>query len=139
MVAAAVGPITAKPLEHRGVTPLQPERGRLGALVRTLVAHYERAETVALATVAGVLQIRSRVAVLDGEVLPLSPSSLEVLRLLAARRGEVVTRDDVLDVLPGDSRDPHAAEVAVARLREATGRRDLVKTVVKRGYRLELA
>jgi uroporphyrinogen-III synthase len=86
-----------------------------------------------------VLQIRSRVAVLDGEVLPLSPSSLEVLRLLAARRGEVVTRDDVLDVLPGDSRDPHAAEVAVARLREATGRRDLVKTVVKRGYRLELA
>ena len=28
MVAAAVGPITAKPLEHRGVTPLQPERGR---------------------------------------------------------------------------------------------------------------
>ena len=139
MVAAAVGPITAKPLEHRGVTPLQPERGRLGALVRTLVAHYEQAETVALATVAGVLQIRSRVAVLDGEVLPLSPSSLEVLRLLASRRGEVVTRDDVLDVLPGDSRDPHAAEVAVARLREATGRRDLVKTVVKRGYRLELA
>ena len=94
---------------------------------------------MALATVAGTLQIRSRVAVLDGEVLPLSPSSLEVLRLLAARRGEVVTRDDVLDVLPGDSRDPHAAEVAVARLREATGRRDLVKTVVKRGYRLELA
>ena len=139
MVAAAVGPLTARPLEHRGVTPLQPERGRLGALVRTLVAHYEQAETMALATVAGTLQIRSRVAVLDGEVLPLSPSSLEVLRLLAARRGEVVTRDDVLDVLPGDSRDPHAAEVAVARLREATGRRDLVKTVVKRGYRLELA
>ncbi|ARK06565.1 MULTISPECIES: uroporphyrinogen-III synthase [Cellulosimicrobium] len=139
MVAAAVGPVTARPLEHRGVTPLQPERGRLGALVRTLVAHYEQAETVALATVAGTLQIRSRVAVLDGEVLPLSPSSLEVLRLLAARRGEVVTRDDVLDVLPGDSRDPHAAEVAVARLREATGRRDLVRTVVKRGYRLELA
>ena len=107
--------------------------------MRTLVAHYEQAETMALATVAGTLQIRSRVAVLDGEVLPLSPSSLEVLRLLAARRGEVVTRDDVLDVLPGDSRDPHAAEVAVARLREATGRRDLVKTVVKRGYRLELA
>ena len=50
-----------------------------------------------------------------------------------------MTRDDVLDVLPGDSRDPHAAEVAVARLREAVGRRDLVKTVVKRGYRLELA
>ncbi|BDZ41483.1 hypothetical protein GCM10025865_07820 [Paraoerskovia sediminicola] len=70
MVAAAVGPITAKPLEHRGVTTLQPERGRLGALVRTLVAHYEHADTVALSTVAGRLQIRSRVAVLDGRVLP---------------------------------------------------------------------
>ncbi|WP_413453095.1 uroporphyrinogen-III synthase [Georgenia phoenicis] len=138
MVAAAVGPVTARPLERRGVTPLQPDRGRLGALVRSLVAHYEHAETVALATVAGPLQIRSRVAVLDGVVLPLSPSSLEVLRLLASRHGEVVTRDELLAALPGESSDPHAAEVAVARLREAAGRRDLVRTVVKRGYRLEL-
>lgn len=139
MVAAAVGPITAQPLERRGITPVQPERGRLGALVRALVAHYEHVETLALPTVAGMLQIRSRVAVLDGAVLPLSPSSLEVLRLLAQRRGEVVTRDDVLAVLPGDAVTPHAAEVAIARLREAIGRRDVVKTVVKRGYRLELA
>jgi uroporphyrinogen-III synthase len=41
MVAAAVGPVTAKPLESRGVTALQPDRSRLGALVRALVAHYE--------------------------------------------------------------------------------------------------
>ena len=106
---------------------------------RTLVGHYEHAETLALVTVAGILQIRSRVAVLDGRVLPLSPSGLEVLRLLASRAGEIVTRDQVLAALPGDSRDPHAAEVAVARLREAVGERALVKTVVKRGYRLELA
>nr|WP_255622483.1 uroporphyrinogen-III synthase [Tessaracoccus sp. OS52] len=139
MVAAAVGPITARPLEQRGITPLQPERGRLGALVRTLVQHYERAGTLAVSTVAGNLQLRSRVAVLDGAILALSPSSLEVLRLLAARHGEVVTRDEVLDVLPGSSRDPHAAEVAVARLREAAGHRGLVATVVRRGYRLGLA
>ena len=49
-----------------------------------------------------------------------------------------MTRAQVLDVLPGDSRDPHAAEVAVARLREAAGCRSLVQTVVKRGYRLAL-
>ncbi|WP_420112306.1 uroporphyrinogen-III synthase [Pseudactinotalea sp.] len=138
MVAAAVGPVTATPLEHRGIVPLVPERGRLGALVRTLVAHYEHAETLALTTVAGPLQIRSRVAVLDGHLLPLSPSGLEVLRLLAARRGEVVTREDVLAVLTGDAATGHAAEVAIARLREAMGRRDVIKTVVKRGYRLEL-
>ena len=139
MVAAAVGPVTAGPLESRGIPTLQPDRGRLGALVRTLVGHYEHLESVALATVAGPLVIRARVAVLDGKVLPLSPTGVEVLRLLAAAGGDVVPRERVLDVLPGVSRDPHAVEVAVARLREAAGRRDLVKTVVKRGYRLELA
>ncbi|WP_166852503.1 uroporphyrinogen-III synthase [Isoptericola sp. BMS4] len=138
MVAAAVGPVTARPLESRGVPTLQPERGRLGALVRALVGHYEHIESVALATVAGPLTIRARVAVLDGRVLPLSPTGVGLLRLLAAAGGDVVLRDRVLDVLPGDSRDTHAVEVAVARLREAVGRRDLVKTVVKRGYRLEL-
>ena len=139
MVAAAVGPVTARPLESRGVPTLQPERGRLGALVRSLVGHYDHLESVALATVAGPLVIRARVAVLDSQVLPLSPTGVEVLRLLAAAGGDVVPRERVLDVLPGSSRDPHAVEVAVARLREAAGRRDLVRTVVKRGYRLELA
>ncbi|WP_098465338.1 uroporphyrinogen-III synthase [Isoptericola jiangsuensis] len=139
MVAASVGPVTSRPLAHRGIPTLEPERGRLGALVRALVGHYEQIEAVALGTVAGPLVIRARVAVLDGQVLPLSPTGVEVLRLLAAAGGGVVTREAVLDVLPGVSRDGHAVEVAIARLREATGRRDLVKTVVKRGYRLELA
>lgn len=139
MVAAAVGPITARPLESRGIPTLQPERGRLGALVRALVGHYERAETLALETVSGRLLIRSRSAVLDGSVLPLSPSGHAVLRLLALAQGDVVARDDVLAALPGASSDPHAAEVAIARLRDAAGDRALVKTVVKRGYRLALA
>ena len=138
-VAAAVGPVTAKPLEHRGIVPLQPERGRLGALVRALVGHYEHIESVALSTVAGSLVIRARVAVLDGKVLPLSPTGVAVLRLLAAAEGDVVPREEVLAALPGDSQDTHAAEVAIARLREAAGRRDLIRTVVKRGYRIELA
>lgn len=138
LVMAAVGPITAKPLEDRGIKTLQPERGRLGALVRALVGHYERIESVALVTVAGPLQIRARVAVLNGRVLPLSPTGVEVLRLLAAAGGDVVSRDQVLAALPGESTDPHAAEVAIARLRETTGR-DLIRTVVKRGYRIELA
>ncbi|MCL1870682.1 MAG: uroporphyrinogen-III synthase [Promicromonosporaceae bacterium] len=138
-VAAAVGPVTARPLVQRGITPIQPERGRLGALVRALVAHYEQVEAVALATVAGPLVVRARVAVLDGQVLPLSPTGVEVLRLLAAAGGDVVPRERVLDALPGDSRDPHAVEVAIGRLREAVGRRDLVRTVVKRGYRIERA
>lgn len=136
MVAAAVGPVTARPLQDRGIDPVVPERGRLGALVRTLVAHYDEAATAAVATVAGPLQVRRTVALLGGHVMPLSPSSLAVLRLLATADGDVVSRAQVLAALPGDSRDPHAAEVAVARLRESAGDRRLVQTVVKRGYRL---
>ena len=41
-----------------------------------------------------------------------------------------------LQKMPGDSTDPHAAEVAVARLRSSLGNRELVTTVPRRGYRL---
>lgn len=137
LLAAAVGPVTAAPLRERGIEPLVPDRGRLGSLVRAVVAHYDDQRTRALATVAGPLQVHRGAAVLDGRVLPLSPSGLQVLRLLVEAAGAVVPRDAVLAALPGDSTDPHAAEVAVARLREATSK-DLIRTVVKRGYRLEL-
>ncbi|SDE51381.1 uroporphyrinogen-III synthase [Auraticoccus monumenti] len=135
LVAAAVGPVTARPLQEHGIEPLVPERGRLGALVRTLIHHFEQAATTAVGTRQGPLQVRRTVALLDGHVLPVSPSGLEVLRALADARGGVVSREELLRVLPGDSSDPHTAEVAVARLREAVGR-DLVQTVVRRGYRL---
>ena len=134
LVAAAVGPITARPLLDRGVEPLVPTRGRLGALVRTIVDHYGGVQT--LETAAGRLQMRRRAAVLDGRVLALSPTGIELLRLLADAGGGVVTPAQVLQQLPGESTDVHAAEVAIARLRQATGSRELVRTVVKRGYRL---
>lgn len=136
VVFAAVGPVTARPLIDAGIEPLVPDRGRLGSLVRAVVTHYGGLE--ALDTVAGPLRVRRAAAVLDGRVLPLSRTGLEVLRLLAHARGSVVPRDRVLEALPGVSSDPHAAEVAIARLRDATGSRALIRTVVKRGYRLEL-
>lgn len=144
LVAAAVGPVTAAPLEARGITPIVPERARLGALVRALVSHYEDDRTTQVVTVAGRLQVRSRAALLDGRVLPLAPTALEVLRALAARGGDVLTRADLLEVLPGFSQDPHTAEVAVARLRDAVAQhspqaRAMIQTVVKRGYRLAVA
>jgi uroporphyrinogen-III synthase len=41
VVAGCVGPITAAPLTALGVRTVQPERGRLGALVRALEEHFE--------------------------------------------------------------------------------------------------
>ena len=67
--------------------------------------------------------------------------ALAILRRLARNPGEVVSRDRLLEVLPGDSADPHTAEVAVARLRESLspflGAHTLVRTVIKRGYVLQ--
>lgn len=40
LLFAAVGPVTAAPLEEKGVTPLVPERSRMGALVRAVIAHH---------------------------------------------------------------------------------------------------
>lgn len=134
LTLAAVGPVTAEPLVTRGFRPLVPERSRLGALVRELIVHLGE-DATAIQVPDGPLRLRATSVTLDHEVLPVSPSGLAVLRLLAEKPGSVYSREQLLDVLPGDSRDPHTAEMAVARLREAVGR-GTIRTVVKRGYRL---
>lgn len=133
---AAVGPVTAEPLIYAGFNPLIPDRGRLGALVRSIVVQFGR-EELGVDVLGGRLRVHATTATLDHEVLPLSPGSLEVLRLLASAPGAVFSRDQLLDVLPRASTDSHAADVAIARLRDAFGDRRLVTTVVKRGYRLD--
>lgn len=137
LVLATVGPITAAPLLESGLSPLVPGRWRLGALVRELVTHY--AEQPVLDTVAGGLSVRARAAVLDGRELPLGPAGVVLLGELAAARGAVVSRERLQALLPGGSVDGHAVETAIARVREACGSKDLVRTVVKRGYALALA
>lgn len=41
VLMAAVGPLTAGPLEARGLPAMIPERSRMGALVRAVVQHYD--------------------------------------------------------------------------------------------------
>lgn len=138
LTTAAVGPVTAEPLRVAGLDPLVPDRGRLGSLVRALIMHLGD-DHEATPTAAGALRLRARTATLDHEVVGVSPSGLAVLRALTDVPGAVVSREALLRVLPGCSTDPHTAEVAVARLREAFGGRPVVETVVKRGYRINLA
>ncbi|XVX19847.1 uroporphyrinogen-III synthase [Actinomycetota bacterium] len=139
VLAAAVGSTTAAPIVQAGSTALVPDRFRMGALVRALVRELGERRGSAIDTPAGLLRVLSSAAVLDGQVLPLSPTSLAVLRSLVDARGRVVSREEILRVLPGDSSNAHAVDVAIARLREALGDRSLVATVVKRGYRLATA
>lgn len=133
----AVGPVTAEPLRVVGFEPFVPERARLGALVRLIVMHLGD-DSASVPTPAGVLRVRATNATIDHEMLPLSSGALAILTELAREPGRVRSREQLLDVMPGVSGDPHAAEVAVARLRDVIGR-DIVRTVVKRGYALAVA
>lgn len=138
VLVAAVGPITAGPLLDAGIDPLVPDRGRLGALVRAVVTHYGGPEAPAIPTTVGRLGIRSAGIVLDGVFTALPRTGVEILRALARHPGAVVSRTDLVAALSSAEASGHAVEVAVARTREALGGIDLIRTVYKRGYRLDL-
>lgn len=139
LVMAAVGPVTAQPLIDEGIEPLVAERGRLGSLVRGVVTHFGGGGAPGIPTLHGRLEMRSGGAVLDGAHRPLSPTGASVLRALVDARGAVIPRATIVEALPRTTRSTHAVEMSIARLREALGHPDLISTVVKRGYRLEVA
>ena len=138
LLLEAVGPVTAQPLLDAGFATHFPDRWRLGALVREVVKHYGD-ESTAIATRAGLLTLRATAAVLDGTVLPVSPSGLAILKALAAANGSVVTREQLAHAMPTEQSGAHAVEAAINRLRDASNARSLVKTIVKRGYALGVA
>jgi uroporphyrinogen-III synthase len=137
VLAACVGPVTALPLQALGVSTVQPERFRLGPLVQLLgVELPSRAPTLPIA--GRRIQIRGHAVLVDDDLRPVPPTGMVLLRALSRRPGWVVSRSDLLRVLPGAGRDEHAVETAMARLRTALGAPKLIQTVVKRGYRLAL-
>ncbi|ARQ70423.1 uroporphyrinogen-III synthase [Streptomyces marincola] len=137
VLAACVGPVTALPLQAHDVPTRQPERFRLGPLVQLLCTELPR-RAQPLPVAGRSLEIRGHAVVVDGELRPVPPAGMAMLRLLARRPGWVVPRAELLRALPGAGRDEHAVESAMARLRTALGVPALIHTVVKRGYRLAL-
>ncbi|KJK57646.1 uroporphyrinogen-III synthase [Saccharothrix sp. ST-888] len=137
VLPVCVGPVTAAPLEELDVATVRPERMRLGAMVQTLTAELpQRARRLAVAGHG--LELRGRAVLVDGELRPVPPAGMALLRALARRPGWVVPRAELLRALPGSGGDEHAVETAMARLRAALRAPELVATVVKRGYRLAL-
>ncbi|MCW2536667.1 MAG: Uroporphyrinogen synthase [Modestobacter sp.] len=133
VLPVCVGPVTAAPLEAAGVATVQPERARLGALAREVVARLPERDPV-LTSGPHTVQVRGYAVVLDGRLVELAPGPMAVLRALGRRPGAVVSRADLLGELSGGG-DAHAVEMAVTRLRAGLGA-PIVETVVKRGYRL---
>lgn len=135
LLLAAVGPVTAAPLESAGLQTTIAVRGRLGSLVRCVVDHFI-CDAPRVRTAAGELEVRAGGAVLDGRFIPLSPTSASILGALFDASGRVLTRDELGQALPRGGERAHAVEMAIARLREGLGGAVAVQTVVKRGYRL---
>jgi uroporphyrinogen-III synthase len=134
--AMCVGPVTARPLVRLGIPTSAPERMRLGALARHITDELPLLQSRKMQVAGHLLEIRGTCVVVDGVVKLLSPAAMATIRALAHQPGTVVSRTDLLRVLPGSGTDTHAVETAVLRLRTALGDKNIVSTVVKRGYRL---
>jgi uroporphyrinogen-III synthase len=138
VLAMCVGPVTAGPLHRHGIMrTVWPVRARLGALVRRLTEEMP-GRTPALTVAGHLLEVRGHAVVVDGELRPVAPAPMALLRELARRPGGVVARAELLAALPGGGADDHAVDMAIARLRGALGTPAMVQTIVKRGYRLAL-
>lgn len=138
VLVAAVGPVTAAPLERLGVTTVQPVRARLGALVRTVTEELPARRTRTVTAGPHRLELRGHSVLVDGQPVELTARQTGVLAALVAGGGKVISRPDLLRTAWRDEvADEHAVEVTVARLRTALGTAGVVvQTVVKRGYRL---
>ncbi|WP_205875997.1 uroporphyrinogen-III synthase [Mycobacterium camsae] len=136
--AMCVGPVTSRPLIRQGVPTSSPERMRLGALARHIAEELPLLGSCSVRAAGHLVDIRGTCVLVDGSVKTVSGSGMAILHALAHRPGEVVGRAELLRLLPGNGGDTHAVDTAVLRLRTALGDRNIVATVVKRGYRLAL-
>ena len=136
VVAAAVGPVTAAPLRLAGIEPIQPDRYRMGALIRLVCEHLEEQRITRVPTRRGLVELRGRVVVVGDRRASLAPTSLTLFRILLAARGSVLSRAELTASLP-EMQDDHAVDVAISRLRQALPVDGLVTTVIKRGYRID--
>lgn len=139
VLAACVGPVTAAGLERHGVATVQPERARLGALVRTVVEELPARRARTVHSGQHVLTLRGHSVLVDGVPVSLTARQSAVLSaLLEVGPGRVLSRGELLRRAWRDEpADEHAVEMTVARLRGALGPAGkAIETVVKRGYRL---
>ncbi|WP_434993328.1 uroporphyrinogen-III synthase [Arthrobacter sp. Ld5] len=137
VLAAAVGPVTAQPLLDAGITPIVPERFRMGALIRLVCDQLAEHHVEQLSTRSGHVEVRGRAVRVDGVRVDLAPAQLALLKALLAARGAVLSREALTNLLtPAGA--PHALDMSVNRLRKSLPDPTLIETVVKRGYRLHL-
>src|SRR5919106_515849 len=109
VLPACVGPVTALPLQAHGVDTIQPERFRLGPLVQLLCQELPgRARALPIA--GHRVEIRGHAVLVDGDLKPVPPAGMSLLRSLSRRPGWVVARAALLRAPPGARRGGHGGE-----------------------------
>ncbi len=96
MLAACVGPVTAAPLARLGVPTVQPERARLGALVRTVVEELPRSRSRAVLAGDHRLELRGHNVLVDGAPVDLTVRQAAILAALVSSEGRVLSRAELL-------------------------------------------
>ncbi len=145
VITAVVGPVTAGPLVEAGIPVLRPDRYRLGALIRLVcdqlsVHRVRRYRTVGPELGPGqptVVELRGRTVRIGDRQVRLGPTAVAIFRRLADAESAVLSRDQLAAGLI-DGTDAHALEVAISRLRRSLGVPQLISTVIKRGYRMNV-
>lgn len=138
VLAACIGPVTGATLAAAGIDVAMPDEHRLDAFVRSIAEQVPAHRGRRFRAAGHDFDVRGHALVLDGEVRHLPATGMTLLRALAHRPGQVITRDRLLTLLPGERVTGHAVDVAMGRLRSALGDPAVIATVVKRGYRLAL-
>jgi uroporphyrinogen-III synthase len=133
-----LGPLAAAPLVVHGLRPALPAYPFIEDTTGT-VAELVSRRAVELSSGQRRLQIRGHAIVLDGQLHPLQPGPMHVLRALANAPGRVLSSAQIRDSVPSwENVDDHAIEMAVSRLRRTLPPGVSLQTFVRRGYGLAL-
>ena len=85
------------------------------------------------------IDVRNRLLLSDGEVVALTPKAFDTLRVLVERRGEVVTKEELIQAVWSDAFITEATLTqniyTLRKVLAAAGSGELVQTVPRRGYR----
>jgi len=137
VIAACVGPLCAAGARAEGIqSPVAPEVGRLGLLVRVVTDALAR-RSVRWRSGGQSVVLQGRALAVGGTTLSLSDAEKRILARLAERPGSVVAKSTLARHLGAT---PRAVEAGICRFRSRTGPsgRGLVQTVQGRGYRLDV-
>jgi uroporphyrinogen-III synthase len=141
VAALCLGESAGRSLRRHGISPAvasHPDDTSFFALLRTHLP----SRSLTLTVKGQAMHIRSQTIVIGGEVIPVPPAPMAVLRALARRPGQVLSATSIRRDTPlWSGVDDHAVEMAVSRLRGTLSgtvlrHASLVQTVNRRGYRI---